>query len=212
MKHFSLLALSVMTLVGCGNGTQAQDISTAAPSTEVRQELPILSGPDVWTLIPSASQLTFTATHSGETFTGSFSNFDAAIRLSTEAPVSGEITVVVGIESVDAADDDRNANLVNKDWFAVKSNPFATYRSTDIKRQADGTYIAAGLLSIKGITKPVDLNFTLDILNNEAIATGQTQFSRQIFNLGEGSDFQDESWVKFPVEVNFVIKAKRAPQ
>jgi len=65
------------------------------------------------------------------------------------------------------------------------------------------------LTAIKGLERPVTLNFTVDLDGSKAAASGTAQFSRTDFNLGTGSDFETEDWVKFPVGVLINISATR---
>lgn len=210
MKKLALI-LSAAFLIGCGGTAQSAD-STASntPSAAMVSELPTLSGGNVWTTDYSASTLQFRATHAGETFTGDLNRFAAAIKLDPENPADGEVHVVVDINALDAKDDDRNANLPDKDWFNVASFPFAQYSSTDIRNVSGNDYIADGTLSIKGISRPVSLAFQLTVDGDTAKASGNTTLSRPDFKLGtEASDFANEDWVAFPVEVLFVLTANR---
>ena len=198
-------------LMGCSSGADAAagETPNAQSSSVLTSQLPALSGDTVWTVNRSQSKLQFRAEHNGETFTGDFAVFDAAIKLDLDNPTDGEIHAVIDLGSVDAKDDDRNANLPSKAWFDVKSFPLATYSATDISgSQADG-YTANGVLSIKGIERPVTLSFNVETDSNTATATGNARFSRQDFKVGTGSDFNNEDWVKFPIEVLVSVTATR---
>ena len=194
-------------LTGCSGSVD--NTANAETVAAISAKLPLLSGDHVWTVDRSQSQLKFMAEHNGDKFTGDFAVFDAAIKLDLDNPENGEIHAVIDLSSIDAKDDDRNANLPSKAWFDMAAFPLATYSSRDISGDLTSGYSANGVLSIKGLERPVTLNFTVDLDGSNAAASGTAQFSRTDFNLGTGSDFETEDWVKFPVGVLINISATR---
>jgi len=194
-------------LMGCSNAVD--NTANAETVAAVSSNLPALSGDNVWKIDRTLSKLQFRAVHNGDEFTGNFDLFDAAIKLDLDEPSTGEIHAVIDLSSVDAKDDDRNGNLPSKAWFDVKSFPLATYTAFDILgNQVDG-FTAQGTLSIKGIDRPVTLEFNVDVTGDTAEAKGTARFSRMDFNIGTGSDFETEEWVKFPIEVLVTLTAAR---
>lgn len=205
-----LLATALLltpVLSACSNG--ANNEASAETVAALSSALPKLSGENVWTVDRAQSKLQFIAEHNGDKFTGNFGMFDSAIRLDLDNPAGGEIHAVIDLSSVDAKDGDRNSNLLSKAWFDIKSYPLATYSASDISGSAVAGFIANGMLSIKGIERPVTLTFTVTENGNTAIANGTANFSRTDFNVGTGSDFETEEWVKFPVEVAINLVATR---
>lgn len=210
MKKLFLLGCA-LTMAACSGAAETvSQTGSATPSTEMVNALPTVSGANIWTVDYSASTLQFNAVHAGNTFTGDFNSFSAVIKLDPENPEDGEVHVVVDIASVDANDDDRNANLPEKDWFNIKAFPYAKFSATDITRVSGNDYIARGDLSIKGISQPTQLDFQLTIDGDRAKASGTTTLMRPDFKLGtDSSDFKTEEWVAFPVKVRFVVSADR---
>ena len=194
-------------LSACSGGTD--NTASAETMAAVSSTLPVLSGEHVWSVDRSASKLQFNAEHNGDKFTGDIGTFDAAIKLDLSDPSSGEIHAVIDLASIDAKDDDRNANLPTKAWFDVKSHPLATYSADTITGSLADGYTANGMLSIKGIERPVTLDFTVTTEGDTAMANGTARFSRASFNIGSGSDFETEEWVKFPIEVLVSVTATR---
>lgn len=221
MKHallnLPILCASAVLWTGCSAASETAIAAPAsassaaiAPTAKLVAQLPPLSGANVWTVDYSESALQFRAKHVGEMFTGSFSQFAAAIKLDPDNPADGTVHVVVDVSSIDAKDDDRNANLPEKNWFNVAQFPMAIFKSSDIQKTDAGGYIANGTLSIKGISQSSRLNFTLDISDDDALAKGETRLMRPDFKLGtDSSDFANEDWVGFPVKVMFTIAASR---
>lgn len=210
MMRSVLLATALLfspVLTGCSGGTD--NIANAETIAAISANLPQLTGEHVWTVDRSQSQLQFRAEHNGDQFTGDFGLFDAAIKLDLANPESGEIHAVIDLSSIDAKDDDRNANLPSKAWFDMAAFPLATYSARDISGDLASGYTANGTLSIKGVKRPVTLLFKVQEEGGVATASGTARFSRMDFNLGTGSDFETEDWVKFPIEVLVKITASR---
>lgn len=210
MKKLFLLCCA-LTLAACNGAAETvSETGSTAPLQEMVSALPALSGDNLWAVNYNASTLQFDAVHAGNSFTGEFNRFAAAIKLDPENPQDGEVHVVVDIASVDANDDDRNANLPEKDWFNIKAFPYAKFSATDITNVGGNDYVARGDLSIKGISKPTQLDFQLVIDGDRAKASGGTTLMRPDFKLGtDSSDFKTEEWVAFPVQLRFVVSADR---
>ena len=213
MKFLSICVLAFV-LCACGNQSAATPSETAPVTSStppsIAKTLPTLTGDYVWDVNHSASTLTFEAIHNGDTFTGTINDFDVAIRLNPNAPAEGgEIHAVMGLKSLDAKDDDRNANLPTKDWFHLAMFPTAEFVSKDISLVSENQFSAKGELTIKGISKPITLLFSLNEVNNGVIAKGEANIIRTDYKLGDSADFKDESWVGFPVRVLVSIEATR---
>lgn len=207
MKHLFMTTLLAISLSACG-GVGETSAQTQAPSPALVAELPTLSGGDVWNMTASESYVTFEAYYNGD-FTGAFQSFATVIKLNPDTPETGEIHAIVDLASVTAKDSDVTNNLPLSDWFDVANHPHAKFSSTDITALGGGNYKADGQLTLKGITQSASLTFGLDVAGNTAHATGGFDLLRTDFNVGTGSDFENEQWVRFPVKVMVDIKATR---
>lgn len=207
MKYIMLGAAAVW-LMAC-SAESSSNSAVAENAVNVQAQLPGFTGEHVWDMDTDKSRLIFKAVHNGREFEGVFGNFDAAIRLDPAALGTGEIHAVIGMAAVDAGDGDRNANLPGPEWFDVKNYPAATYISKDIKALGGGNYEAVGDLTLKGAAHPLHLTFSLTVEGDAAVANGGVTFSRRLFDVGSGSDFENEDWVKFPVDVVFEITATK---
>lgn len=205
MRNVLFTAVCAFGLIACsadaGSGSHTDKVVTALAS-----ELPVLSGNDVWTLVPKDSTVSFEAFYNGK-LTGSFKHFQTAIRLDPQAPGTGEIHAIVDLASVSVKDDDVKANLPLTDWFDVANHPYARFSSKTISALEGGNFMAKGDLTLKGVTQPASLNFSLNIDGDTAHALGGLEISRTDFNVGSSSDFQTEDWVRFPVSIKVDIKA-----
>jgi polyisoprenoid-binding protein YceI len=160
-----------------------------------------------WTVVPETSSVGFVGTQQGTKFNGRFQTFTAAIDLDAADPTKGSIVGTVQVDSVNTRDSDRDASLLDKDWFNAKQFPEAKFESQKIEKAADGSYVANGQLTLKGTTKPAALKFTLDGSGATTKFAGTMTINRFDFNVGEG--WNDTSWVAQDVSVDVKLDLKK---
>jgi polyisoprenoid-binding protein YceI len=162
-----------------------------------------------WTVVPETSSVTFVGAQQGTKFNGRFQTFSAEINLDAADPTKGKIVGAVDTASVNTRDHDRDAALLDKDWFNTKEFPEARFESQKIEKAADGSYQANGQLTLKGQTKPAVLKFTFTPASqpNAAQFAGTMAINRFDFNVGEG--WNDTSWVAQEVSVDIKLDLKQ---
>ena len=166
-----------------------------------------------WKVVPETSTVAFVGAQQGTKFNGRFQTFEAHINLDAADPTKGSIEGTVKLESVNTRDHDRDAALLEKDWFDVKQFPDAKFQSQKIARAADGSYEASGELTLKGQTKPAIMKFTFspgETSAGKATAAqlaGSLKLNRFDFNVGEG--WNDTSWVSQDVAVDVKLDLKQ---
>jgi len=158
-----------------------------------------------WTVVPETSSVAFVGTQQGTKFNGRFQTYTATIDLDAADPTKGKIAGTVQIDSVNTRDSDRDASLLDKDWFNAKEFPQAKFESQKIEKTADG-YVANGQLTLKGQTKPAAMKFTLTGAGATAQFAGTMSINRFDFNVGEG--WNDTSWVAQDVAVEVKLDLK----
>ena len=160
-----------------------------------------------WTVVPETSSVGFVGMQQGTKFNGRFQTFVATINLDVADPTKGNIVGTVQLDSVNTRDNDRDAALLDKDWFNAKQFPEAKFESQKIEKAADGSYQAAGQLTLKGQTKPATMKFTLSGDAAAAQFAGTLAINRFDFNVGEG--WNDTSWVAQEVAVEVKLDLKQ---
>ncbi|HLF12197.1 MAG TPA: YceI family protein [Gammaproteobacteria bacterium] len=166
-----------------------------------------------WNVVPESSSVGFIGAQQGTRFNGRFQIFTAQINFDPSDPASGTIVGTVQTESVNTRDHDRDAALLDKDWFNAKEFPEARFESQSIERAPDGSYQAAGQLTLKGQTKPAVLKFTFSPAEASAADPAGARFAGSMvvnrfdYNVGEG--WNDTSWVAQDVTVEVKLDLKR---
>ena len=162
-----------------------------------------------WTVDKAHSKLSFQSAYGPTKFTGAFSGWSAQISFDPKALATSKASVTVDLTSAMTGDDDRDQSLPSGDWFNTPKFPKATFTTTTIKAVGPDLYQAAGVLSLKGVSKPATLNFTLKINGNKAVMAGQAVIDRTQWAVGQGQ-FQGETPVPHAVTIGVNLTANKA--
>ncbi|MGG6894892.1 MULTISPECIES: YceI family protein [Rhizobium] len=166
------------------------------------------AGAPSWKLDPGKSKLGFSGMQTGAKFQGGFSRYDAAIEFDPDHLEASHITVSIDLASATTNDKQRDTALPGKDWFDVPQFPAAKFETSAIRRKDAGTYEAVGNLTLRGVTKPITLPFTLEMNGPSAHVTGHAELDRSAFGIGQGS-WSTDQWVSFAVAVDIDLTATR---
>ncbi len=106
----------------------------------------------------SHSEITFKVKHLMITnVTGSFQKFDAAMESEAADFSDAKITFEADTDSITTGSEQRDGHLKSEDFFATDKFPKLTFASTSFKKKSDEDYILTGDLTIRGVTKTVEL-------------------------------------------------------
>jgi polyisoprenoid-binding protein YceI len=128
-----------------------------------------------WAADPVHSDVAFEVEYAGvSTFRGSFRDFDATLEGST---LAGKARVA----SVDVKDEQLSGHLQSPDFFDAERYPEIAFRADTLSVADDGALTGSGELTIKGVTKPVELKGRL------ASAASVDPFGRERLGLRLGT-------------------------
>jgi len=117
-----------------------------------------------WTLDPAHTRLEFAAKHAMiTTVRGSFTEFSGTLRLDGEKPENSFASVTIQASSINTGQSQRDGHLQSNDFLDVPTYPEIHFQSTSISTtNTPGRYELRGDLTIKGETKPVELDVTFE--------------------------------------------------
>jgi polyisoprenoid-binding protein YceI len=161
-----------------------------------------------WQLDPAKSRLGFSVVQTGTKFEGMFTRYDTNIVFDPDHLDASHIAVTIDLASVVTGDTQRDAALPGADWFAVAQFPQARFETTAIRKQRANAYQAVGNLTLRGVTKPLTVLFTLQITGTSAHAVGHAEVVRTSFGVGQGP-WATGQWVALEVEIDLDIVATR---
>jgi polyisoprenoid-binding protein YceI len=146
--------------------------------------------------IPVAGRYTLDAAHKRVGFVarhlmvskvrGNFGEATATIVVG-EDPLQSSVTATIQTESVFTGQPDRDNHLRTSDFFEVAKYPTIEYRSTGIKSFEGNEFVLAGELTIKGITKPVDLHVEFE-------GAGRSPYGKDVFGFSASAEIDREEW------------------
>ncbi len=112
-----------------------------------------------WEIDKAHTNVMFTVTHLVVSeVTGHFKSFDGSFTYTKPdfSDAKGELAVDVNSISTDI--DKRDAHLKSEDFFYAEKYPQLTFVSQSFKKVGDNTYKITGDLTIRGVTKTVELD------------------------------------------------------
>lgn len=189
-----LTATALLSQVGSASPVRAAAAPAKAPA---------------WIVNKAASRLGFQSSFGGTAFSGAFSRWDAAISFDPANLAGSSVLVKIDTASAKTGDGDRDAALLLPDWFATAKFAQATFVSKTFKSLGGGRYEAAGTLTLRGVSRPLSVPFSLKIDGDRARMMGSAVINRRVFGVGQGQ-FAPAETIPLDVKVGISIVAKRA--
>ena len=113
-----------------------------------------------YTLDVTHTRLGFSARHAMvTTVRGQFAEFEGTAHVDTANPAASSAKVVIKAAGIDTGNADRDGHLRSADFFDVETYPEITFEATDVARVDAVTWRLTGDLTIKGVSRPVSIDF-----------------------------------------------------
>lgn len=113
-----------------------------------------------YVLDPTHTRLGFVARHAMVTkVRGSFNDFTGTAVLDFDDPSRSSAEVTVQVASISTGQAQRDEHLRTNDFFDAPTHPEITFRSTKVEKTGGDDFAMTGDLTIKGVTKPVTVEF-----------------------------------------------------
>lgn len=167
-----------------------------------------LAAPETYILDSNHTLPRFSYSHFG--YSTQLSRFDKAsgkIVIDRQAK-TGSVEVSVDTTSINTGSTLFNEHIQGKDFLDTAQFPTATFKSSQLKFEGDKLTSVDGIITLKGIAKPITLTVTSfqcmphPILKKDACgANATTVIKRTDFNMGKyAPNVGDEVTVTLPVE------------
>ena len=89
--------------------------------------------------------------------TGNFTDFDATLTANEEDFSDATISFTAQVDSINTNNAQRDGHLKGADFFDAQHFPSISFESVTFSKKSDSVFELVGNLSIKGNTKPVNL-------------------------------------------------------
>jgi len=158
-----------------------------------------------WDVKPAPNTISWTVS-SDESIAGHCSSFKSDIAFDPEALAQSSVKIVVDMASCRTGVADKDKLLPAAEWFDETKFSTADFSATEFRALGGNRYAADGTLTLKGVSKPLTLDFTLDISGADAHAVGTAKIERMSFGVGGSTP---GSYVGLDVDVKIDLKATR---
>jgi polyisoprenoid-binding protein YceI len=175
------------------NETQGEDMSTEAEVTSRTVNGTEYPAVGTYVIDPSHTQLGFAVRHMAVSkVRGRLSKFEGTIDIA-EDPVDSKVSLTIDATSVDTGDEARDNHLRTNDFFDVVNHPQWAFTSASIKAEGPTEWKVTGDLTIRGVTKPVTLDVSLEGVvkdpygNHRVGFSASTTINREDFDVSFGA-------------------------
>lgn len=115
-----------------------------------------------WKIDKAHSKLSFEVTHFFTPVTGQFTDYNSEIYFDPNNLGESSVDVEIQVSSIDTDNEKRDGHLQSPDFFNAKEYPTITFSSDEIvKKDDENKFAAVGTLTIKDVSKEIELPFTL---------------------------------------------------
>jgi polyisoprenoid-binding protein YceI len=141
------------------------------------------------------------------TIQGTFDRWNATLTFGSPDVTTAVLDVEIQAASVDTGSGLKDNTLKGADFFDVERNPLITFKSTKVIQNGPNTLEVDGNFTIRGVTRPEKLTFTLvGKGTGSGEINGTMAFDRKDYGMNSGIPFIR---IANRVEVTVALKGKR---
>lgn len=149
---------------------------------------------DEWTFDKAHSNIYFDIKHIFSSVRGNFTGFSGTFVFDPDNLQKSSIEMTVDTQSVYTQITKRDNHLRSKEFFDVSKYPAMTFKSRSITHLSDNNYRVTGDLTIKDVTKPIEVPFVFygvkdhPLEKNKQVAGFEGSFTidRLDYHVGDG--------------------------
>ena len=153
---------------------------------------------------PSKSTISAVFTQIGVPVEAPFTKFTGRVDHDPAKPAEAKAVLEIDTASFDIGDDDYNAEVRKPEWFDTAKFPKATFTASGLKPAANGSFEAAGMLTLKGRTVDLKAPVTIKPEAGGSRYSGVVTMSRKAFGIGDPAwedTVEDTVRIKFQIFV-----------
>ncbi|HLS84422.1 MAG TPA: YceI family protein [Arenimonas sp.] len=154
------------------------------------------------------ARLVFVSSYEGDSFEGEFARFDARIGFDPSAPEACRFDVRIDLASAATGVPERDGMLQEPDFFDTGRQAEARYLAEGCRANADGSFVADGRLSLRGVEKAVPLTFRWQP-GPSPVLEGEAVMDRLAFGVGAG-DWGDTDMIPASVAIRTRVPLRPA--
>jgi polyisoprenoid-binding protein YceI len=142
----------------------------------------------VWKIDPNHTLVEFAAKHMMfTTVKGHFTGVEGTIEADEADPANSSVEVTIDATTITTGVPDRDNHLRSADFLDVEHHQVITYKSTKVEPRGDNKLKISGDLTIRGTTRPVELDA-------ELTGRGKTPFGTEAAGFAAKTRISRKDW------------------
>ncbi len=117
--------------------------------------------PASWNVDGAHTAVSFSVRHFFTPVSGTFDDFEVDLTFDQDDPANSHVSVQIRTASVNTRNQRRDDHLRSEDFFETSTHPSITFTSNSVRQEGPDRLVATGPLTIKGITREVELPITI---------------------------------------------------
>ena len=166
-----------------------------------------------WAIDNAHSNITFQIRHFFTPIPGTFHGFSGDIHFNPEDLENSSVDITIDVASVNTNVERRDDHLRTDDFFDVETYPEMHFSSSNIRQTGENEFVAVGELTIKDVTRQVDLPFEfLGMMEHPqregTLVSGiraNTSILRNDYGVGKG-DFASTAIIGNQVDIEILLE------
>lgn len=160
-----------------------------------------------WVVDKANSEIAFKTAYDGKEVDGVFQKWTADIAFDPMDLADSKAVVSIDPASATTGDSTYDGSIGGPDFFDTAKFPQAAFTTTGFKSLGGDKYVAEANLTIHGVTKAIEMPFTVTFAGDQAKMAASLSLRRDVFGVGQG----DYAFSIPPdVTVNVAVAAHRA--
>jgi polyisoprenoid-binding protein YceI len=153
--------------------------------------------PGTYTLDPNHKRIGFVARHlMVSKVRGEFKEATAAITVA-DNPLESSVSATIQTDSFHSSQEQRDGHVKSADFLHTEKWPTLEYRSTGVKSFEGNEFVVTGELTIRDVTRPVDLKVELE-------GVGRSPYGQDVFGFSATAEIDRE---EFGITYNMALEA-----
>lgn len=148
----------------------------------------------------SETKVVFKIKNFGIYVDGDFSEVDIKTNFNSNNLSESYINATIAVKSISTGIESRDEHILETDYFDEPKHKNITLKSASIQKNSDGTFSMKADLTIKGITKSVQVPLEVSEKENQITIKSEFEINRKDFKVGGGSFIMSK---KVKVEVEY---------
>ena len=185
IKKIQLLSFVLLLIVSCSDAAEKNSPANAGESaTKTKKDPAEKATVQKWNVNAAEAQIKFSVKGPFGTVDGSMGNLKSTILFDKDNLAASSISASTDSKSISTGIKLRNNDLQKEKYLNSDKYPLLSFQSDKIQKSGTG-YVAIGNLTIKGVSKKIEIPFSFTEKGNTGVFKGSFSIQRQDYGIGK---------------------------